>query len=157
MSKILINNPGDGEWVMEHCFGTFYPLNDHVIANHSDDGRIKGGFVFCSFMGAAAQIHMAGVGPGWCTRDLLWMAFHYAFVQLGLRKLVGLVASNNSVALEQDLRGGWTLEAIVKDVYVDGADMLVLTMTKAECRWLRIKPSGYRPGISHYSSEKEAV
>ena len=66
-------------------------------------------------------------------------------MQLGLRKLIAPVASTNHIALAQDLRAGFRLEAMLRDAAPDG-HLLLLTMAREDCRWLRIKPSRYKDG-----------
>lgn len=141
---IRINAPGAGPWIMERCDGFFTPETDHSIASFRG-GRIVGGFALTGFLGAAICVHMAGDDEHWCSRDMMWMLFHYIFVQLGLRKAVAMVRSNNYLALSQDLRAGYRLEAVVENVFPD-AHMMVLTMERHECRWLNITPRAYRAG-----------
>lgn len=129
---------------MERCAGSFQEDTDHSIALFQD-GRILGGFVICHYLGASATVHMSGANEHWCSRDMLWMLFHYAFRQLGLRKLLGPVASNNYHALSIDLRGGWHIEALVRDAYPD-AHLFILSMDRETCPWLRLKPREWQPG-----------
>ena len=142
MRRIRVNGEGDGAWVMDQVDGTFLPGSDQSLMATRDHARL-GGFVLSAYLGASMTVHMAGTDPRWCSRDLLWMVFHYAFVQLGLRKLIAPVASTNHVALAQDLRAGFRLEATLRDATPDG-HLLLLTMTREDCRWLRIKPSRYK-------------
>lgn len=129
---------------MHQVSGFFTPGFDHAFVSYRDGAR-AGGFALCGYLGAAMSVHMAGRDPRWCSRDLLWMVFDYAFNQLGLRKLVAPVASTNTIALEQDLRAGFRLEARIRDAYPDG-DLLLLTMTRENCRWLNIRPQSYKSG-----------
>jgi RimJ/RimL family protein N-acetyltransferase len=139
--QIRIDAPGAGAWIMRRCEGRFSQDTDHSISNWRD-GKIAGGFVLSDYTGASMTVHMAGDDEHWCSRDLLWMVFHYAFVQLGCRKLIAPVRSNNYAALAIDLRGGWRIEAIVRDAYPD-AHMFLLTMDREHCPWLKIKPKGW--------------
>lgn len=145
MRGIRINEPGAGAWIMKRVQGSFMEGVDSSISTHDEDGSIRGGFVFCGYLGASMTCHMAGNDEKWCSKDLLWMAFHYAFKQLNVRKLIAPVASNNYHALAIDLRGGWQLETIIKDAYPD-AHMFILTMTRDTCPWLGIIPQQYFPG-----------
>jgi hypothetical protein len=140
---ILINHPQDGEWVMLRVGGVFNEKTDHVVALHRD-GRIAGGVVFTGYLQASIVMHMAGVEDNWPTRDFLWMVFDYVFVQLGVRKAIGLVASSNHRALSIDMRLGFTIEGGIKDACPDGSDLLILTMDKAHCKWLQLRPVHYR-------------
>lgn len=146
MIEVRIDEPGAGEWVMELSGGCFNPNGDHSFSSHRD-GCILGGIVLAGFYGASWTMHQAGIDPRWCTRELLWLVFHYAFVQCECTKVVGLVRSDNHRAISTNLRGGWVLEAVLRDMFAPGVHMLVLTMTKEQCRWLDYTgPRHWQPG-----------
>ena len=128
------------------------PGFDHTFTTHRGDD-ILGGFMLCQYLGASMTIHMAGDDPRWCSKDLLWITFDYAFVQLGLRKLIAPVRSDNYAALALDLRAGWHIETIIRDVY-DTAHMFVLTMTPDTCPWLKLKPRNWVRGQHHGQAER---
>lgn len=50
-----------------------------------------------------------------------------------------MVPATNYTALEFDLKLGFIEETIIRDVYREG-DMIVLSMYKDDCRWLKLKP-----------------
>lgn len=133
----------DGTWVMNQVGGVFTHGWDHALLNVDGQGARLGGFALCHYLGASMTVHMAGVDARWCSRDLLWMVFHYAFVQLGLRKLIAPVHSTNHIAMAQDLRAGWTVEAVLRDATPDG-HLVLLTMTRDTCPWLKLRPKGYK-------------
>jgi hypothetical protein len=143
MSQIRINHPGDGAWVMTRVGGLFNDKTDHVIAVVRDE-RTQGGVVYTGYLGAAIILHMAGNETNWATRDFLWMVYDYAFNQLGVRKLLGIVSANNLRALQIDLRMGFKVEAKLAEVFPDGSDALIVSMVKRDCKWLRIRPRHYR-------------
>lgn len=147
---ILINNPGDGQWVMDHMQGIFHPGTDHSLALHRD-GKICGGVVYTGFLYASIALHMAGNETNWATRDFLWMVFDYAFNQLGCRKLIGSVPAHNTRAIKVDYHLGFRLEGRLTLMLPDpDEDLLILTMTKAECRWLtKAKPKYYRSNLDN--------
>ena len=140
---IRINHEGDGDWVMERVGGLFNDKTDHSIGLHRD-GRIVGGMVYTGYLGASIMMHVAGSEDNWVTRDFLWMIFDYPFNQLGLRVVLGPVASTNTRALSIDTRLGFVPVARIPEVYPDGADLIILQMKKADCRWLAMKPRYYR-------------
>jgi hypothetical protein len=143
--EIRINAPGAGEWIMKHVEGYFSPGWDHSFSTHIGD-EILGGFVVGGYLGASATVHMAAQAIAWCSRDLLWMTFNYAFKQLGCHKLFAPVRSDNHKALEQDIRAGWQIEAVLRDAYAKSVHMIVLSMTEETCPWLSIHPQGWQPG-----------
>ena len=136
MGDIRINAEGDGEWIMGLCGGVFRPGVDQTIVNYRS-GERAGGFALSDYMGHSIAVHMAGTSPRWCSRDLLSMVFHYGFVQLGCGKMLAPVASDNYRALELDLRAGWQIEAVLRDVLAPGRHLMVLGMTRESCPWLK--------------------
>jgi len=136
---IRIDAPGAGEWVMQRVEGYFTPGLDHSFTRYRDE-QIMGGIVLCQYLGNSMTAHMAGEDKYWCSRELLWMVFHYGFEQVGCTKMLGPVRSDNYRALEMDMRGGWELEAVIRDVYEPGVHMMVLSMTKDSCPWLKYQP-----------------
>jgi RimJ/RimL family protein N-acetyltransferase len=140
---IRINHPGDGMWVMRRIEGVFNAQTDHVVAMARDDGSVLGGVVFNHWSGAAIWIHMAGTGGPWATPDFLWVVFDYAFNQLGVRKLIGPVASGNALAIAIDRKLGFRYETHLADMTPDGQDLLFMSMKREDCRWLRWRPKHY--------------
>jgi len=148
MSEIRIDAPGAGEWIMERCGGHFVPVFSHTLSTHEPTvGQILGGFVLTDYISnASAMVHMAGDGPGWCTRDLLWMLFEYGFHQLGVRKMFALIRSDNTRSLEMCLRAGWKSETVIGEVFGEGVHGVLLYMIEAECPWLKYPSKTWRIG-----------
>jgi RimJ/RimL family protein N-acetyltransferase len=114
--------PGQGQ-----CYGV-----------EDESGRLIAGVAFDNYNVAAIQVHVAALpGKNWVTKGLLQQVFSYPFHQLGVKKLIGLVGSTNAVALKFDLALGFRIEATLKDAYPDG-DLIILTMTRDQCRWLNV-------------------
>jgi hypothetical protein len=141
--EIRIDAPGAGDWVMKRAQGFFTHGRDHSITVHNDLDDVVGGFVIVKYMGQSGAIHMAGEG-NWCSRELMWMVFHYAFNQCGYRKLLAPVKSDMYDVISMDLRAGWRLEATFSDVFEDDAHLLILSMTKETCPWLDHTPEKWR-------------
>jgi hypothetical protein len=135
VKAIRVNHAGDGEWVMSRASGVFVPGIDVVFMAHRGQTRL-GGFVFSGYLHASIQVHMAGDDPHWCSRDLMWTIFDYAFNQLAVRKVIAAVASTNEIAMAQDLRAGFQIEGRIKHAVPDG-DLIILTMERHQCRWLK--------------------
>lgn len=146
MVDIRIDAPGAGDWVMQRADGYFREGWDHAFTSH-DGERVLGGFALVGYLGSSLTIHMASEDPRWCSRELMWLVFHYAFEQLKCRKLLGAVRSDNYKAIELNLRAGWRIEAVIEDVFPD-AHMLVISMTKDACRWLDYTPRSWRPALA---------
>lgn len=116
-----------------------YSQSIPVISRVNEKHELLGGVIFPNFTGSSIEMHVAGFTPTWLSRDFLWCVFHYPFVQLGCRRVFGLVPGDNLRALTFDLKLGFVTEAVIPDVYPD-ADLHILSMTREQCRWLKVKP-----------------
>ena len=86
--------------------------------------------------GGSIQMHIAIDDPKNVSRQAITAVFEYPFYQLGVKKVLGFVNSENHTALSFDMRLGFQIEAVIKDVY-DMGDLYILSMTREQCRWLK--------------------
>lgn len=114
----------------------FSPEGERCIARYVD-GKLAGGVVYSNATQASLEMHVAGLCPRWLNRDLLWVAFDYPFMQLGVRKVFTRIQASNTEALRFNASLGFKDEAVLKDVFPDG-DMVIRSMYKADCRFLNI-------------------
>jgi hypothetical protein len=120
----------------------FNPLTDTVISRVGPGGKLLGGVIFQDYTGNSMNIHVAGFDPKWINKDMLWVTFHYPFIQCNCRALFGLVPASNSKALEFDFKLGFKEVARIEDVFPDGP-LVVVKMMRDECRWLKIRPKQF--------------
>lgn len=121
----------------ERTNGTYEPTCSQSIGLERD-GELVAGVVFDQFNGAQVCMHVASDGSKkWLNRHFLWFCFHFAFEQLKVKRVTGLVAASNTDALRFDEHLGFVREATLADAAPDG-DLIVLRMFKHECKWLRI-------------------
>jgi len=101
-----------------------------------EDGEMLAGVVYDYFNGRNICMHVAAVeGKRWMTREFLWYAFYYPFVELGCDRVTGLVPESNLDARRFDQHLGFILETKLQDAHPDG-DLLVYKMMKQDCRFL---------------------
>lgn len=100
-----------------------------------DDGQIVCGVVLEDYNGACACIHVAGIGKHWLNRTFLHAVFDYAFNQLKLKRLTGLVAQGNDAAYNFDIHLGFKVESVLKNAHPNG-DIYLLVMRPEDCRFL---------------------
>ena len=141
---IVEGNHEHGHAIAEAAGTHFNPRCDRVVANVVR-GKLLGGVIFTGFTVAGIGLHSAGFDPHWLSRDMLWMAFHYPFEQLGVRKITGTIHSGNRKAILFDLKLGFTEETRVVDLFPDG-DLIIMSMRREDCRWLKLKPRGAHSG-----------
>lgn len=137
---IVSNNISHGYKIAEAAGTIFNPAVDRVISR-VEKGELYGGVIYTGYTLAAICLHQAGFRPNWANRDMLWVAFHYPFVKLGCKKIIGQVPASKTDILAFDQKLGFKEEARIRDVFPDG-DLVVLSMTRDQCRWLSIKPRG---------------
>lgn len=106
-----------------------------AIGRLNAEGEIIGVVGFNGFCGNTACMHIAGEG-NWVSREFIRQVFHYAFIQLDLAYLIGTVAANNERAMTFDKRMGFTELTKLPNGWSPGVDLIVLHMSKADCRWL---------------------
>lgn len=121
----------------------YNPAIDIVISRVTPEGNVMGGVIYDGFTGGCIFMHQAGFDRRWLTGNMMWIVFDYPFNQLHVAKVAGTINSKNEELLDFNRRLGFKEEARIKNAYPDG-DMLVLTMARADCRWLKIKPKVYK-------------
>lgn len=136
---IRFNHPDDGHAIAAQAGTVFNPAVDVVIAKFKEKS-LRGGLILNGYTGASINMHVASFDRRWGSRDVLWVAFDYPFNQLGCKKVFGQIPANNIQALEFDLHLGFKIEARIKDVFPGGEDLIVVSMSRDECRWLDLKP-----------------
>lgn len=137
MAVIWLNDVEHGRRIADAAGCSFDIEKDAIISRVTEEGYLMGGFLYTGFTGAAIWIHMAGFAKNWCSRELLAVCFDYPFNQLKVDKVFGSVASTNQLAYDLDIRGGWKEVTRIPGV-VYGGDMIVLSMSRPECKWLRL-------------------
>lgn len=125
---------GSGEW---------HPQGKSALGEANDDGTIKWAVIYDGYEPEGSiHIHIAIDNPKYVTRQAISAVFEYPFYQLGVKKVLGIVNSENHNALTFDLRLGFQIEHVIKDAY-DRGDMYILSMTLEQCRWIRGKDYGW--------------
>lgn len=122
-----------GPWVCARAGGTHIPGSSQAIGLERD-GELVAGVLYDQFNGRSVCMHVAADVPDWVSRKFLRLCFDYPFNQMGVNKVVGLVDSTNTRALSFDMHLGFVEEARLSDAGKEG-DLVILTMTKEQCRW----------------------
>ena len=86
--------------ILAKASGCSYNPESNVVISREKDGKLLGGVIFQAYTGASIAIQIASFDPRWIDRDMLWMAFHYPFDQLGVQKLFTQTPSTNLKALD---------------------------------------------------------
>lgn len=121
----------------------YNPAADVVISHVTSEGNLLGGVIYDGFTGGCIFMHQAGFDRRWLVGNMLWIVFDYPFNKANVNKVAGTINSDNKELLDFNLRLGFKEEARIKGAYRNGGDMIVMTMDRADCRWLNIKPKVY--------------
>lgn len=92
--------------------------------------------VYDTFSPGTCCMHIASDGSRrWLTRDFLFRMFAYPFMQMGQRRVTGLIAASNGASLRFARHIGFRDEGVLREEAPDG-DMIVLGMLRRECKWI---------------------
>lgn len=145
---VLTNSPSAGDRIAELAKCGYHHGRDVCFSSHRDDGAFLGGVVLTDCTGAVLTMHAGAVSERWLARDLLWIMFHFPFVQLGVRSVIAPVARTNAHAMSFVSKVGFELDTVIKDVFPGGDDMMVMRMWREKCRWLALTPRTLRCNLT---------
>ena len=128
-----------GPWVF-HRVGKAWAPEGRTSVGLVHEGEVLAGVVFEDFTGVSVFAHSAVKHPHVPLRKFLVAVFYYAFVDLGVDKLIGMVPSYNERALKTNLRLGFHAEAVIEGVFPHG-DLFIMVMNRRDCKLL---PAEYR-------------
>jgi RimJ/RimL family protein N-acetyltransferase len=99
------------------------------------NGEIIAALRYDSYNGTSMMMHVAAKGKRWMTKEYLFKAFHYPFVQLGLKKLLAPTEEGNLTARRFIEHIGFVLEHKIENACPSGA-IYLYSMTPEQCRFL---------------------
>jgi hypothetical protein len=102
-----------------------------------DDNKIEWVVGYTAFIGKTCQMHVINLVEAYTPKKLLFGAFDYPFNYLGVEKIIAVVNSLNTRAMEYDKKLGFAEVLRLAGMHDDGGDLVVLEMNKADCRWIK--------------------
>lgn len=133
----LIYGPTDEllRWAAERIGIERFRDDARVIGMQSGE-QIRVVVVYDTFSAADCNMHVASDGSArWLTRGFLFRAFHYPFIECGLRRVTALVPASNTRALTFDRKLGFRDEGYFRHAMPDD-DIVALGMVRSECRYI---------------------
>lgn len=101
------------------------------------DGQLIAGVIIESYTGKAVWMHVAAIpGRRWVTRRLIAAVFGYIFGQLACTHVFGWVPAENEDARRFDEHLGFKHVNTLEGAGMDGGDVLIYRMNRADCRFL---------------------
>jgi RimJ/RimL family protein N-acetyltransferase len=136
MAQLVFDQPEPvSEWVAQKV-GHIGSWGEYYAIGIEADGQIVAGVVINNYNGANATCHIAISKRTKLLVELFYHVCNYAFNHCKLKRLTGMVPSNEPHILAFDKHLGFEEEFVMKDG-APGADMHVLVMRPDTCRWLR--------------------
>ena len=98
------------------------------------------------FTGRACFMHSAIDDSVAVDRTFVRAVFDYPFNECNVQTIIALVSSENTRALKLDKHVGFKEVSRLPGAGMDGHDLVILTMNRNECRWLKHGKEKYSPG-----------
>lgn len=138
MKQFVYDTPAVVNWMAGKMK---YPVSwpEVVAIGLEKDGELVAGVAFENCGLADINMHVASEGKNWLTRDYLVRCFYYPFVELGLRRVTGLIPKKNERSLRFATGLGFRIEGVARHALPDD-DVVITGMLKEECRFI----PGYR-------------
>lgn len=100
------------------------------------DGELRAATLFNGYTRQNICMHVVSDGSKrWMRREYLKFCFRYPFIQLGVKRITGMVEASNLEARRFDEHLGFRLETVLPDAGDEG-DLCVYVMYRHECRFL---------------------
>lgn len=116
------------------------PANSFVGLGAYKDRKLIGGFIYTSYAHIhgdfySLEMHMAG-GDGWLTRRTLRQFFAFPFIARKCSRVVGPVLRENTISANMCKRLGCKLDGVLRSGIAAEHDLMLWTMTRADCPWI---------------------
>lgn len=122
-------------WAAERIGVECFSHDAHAIGLERD-GELVAVVVYDRFSPHDCHMHVASDGSKrWLVREFLVACFAYPFIQLGLRRVTGLVPASNAAALKFDKNLGFLVEGYHHQALGDD-DLITLGMLRENCRFI---------------------
>jgi hypothetical protein len=132
--SLIADLPRVAEWVARQCEAD--PRSASAAIGWLRDDDLTAGVFYEDFTGASITATIAMAPGAVMPKDFLWTIFDYPFNQLGVEKMVALVAENNWKSKNLVEKMGFTEEARIGCYYPAGEAMIIYTLSKGLCRFL---------------------
>lgn len=122
-----------------HAWHTRQPFENHHNVVHvlgiTKGGDLIGSVVYSALRHSNIEIHIHTIDKYWCNRRTLRAIFEYPFVELGLNRVTATTDPAIPAVCNFLNRIGFVEEGRLRRCKPDGGDILILGMTRQECRW----------------------
>ena len=129
-----IEEPIEWLWVQDRTH--LIRMEDSVGLIAYLNGKRVAACVADSFGKDSCSVHITIENPLVLRRGFLEEVADGLFNQRGMKRVFGLVPSNNAKALKLNKHLGWQEIARIPNGHSEGVDYIIMEMTPKTCRWL---------------------
>ena len=134
--KIIDNDPNR---CIEYLIKSgLHAKNMDVFIGLEKDGYMIACSAFDSYNGASIFHHICISKGFYIPRKFWWFMSYYCFIQLGVECMIGITPSTNKDAIKLSKHYGYIEQYRLKNACI-GGDLVIQTIKKDECKWLKIK------------------
>jgi len=131
---IVSNNPRAGIWVASQIDGACY-VPGTVSLGLLHNNKFVAGVNYEQFNGRSIVALIAVKGR--MTPAFLAAIFDYPFCVCGVHKIICTIDSNNARSIRLCRKMGFSQEGNIKAAATSGGDLLIYTLEKSNCRFLK--------------------
>jgi RimJ/RimL family protein N-acetyltransferase len=125
-----------GRWIANRNDHKYIPDYGTYIGLERD-GKIIAVAGFDTYYGESIQTHIAIDGR--INREFIWFIMYYPFDQLGVKKVIAPIRSNNEKSIRFAKHLGFELEAIIKHVYPNNVDLLFFSALNKNMKYDKVQ------------------
>lgn len=143
MSSIsLVSAPRDKLWAFVNTrLGIPWSSDFRAIGVVKND-CLAAVVAYNGFTGRSCFMHSAIDDPSVIGRTFVQAIFDYPFNSCGCTHILAQVEGSNARALDIDIRCGFKEIHRLERAALDGSDLVLLQLTRDECRWLKGNHNG---------------
>jgi RimJ/RimL family protein N-acetyltransferase len=127
-----------GAWILERLPEVRELPGGYEAIGIARDTGLVGGLLYTSWIpckgGGDVRMWAAG-DPGWLSRRVIAVMFHYPFVQLDCHRMTLLIARDNRTSRSISEQLGFRLEGVLREGLAPGLDLMIYGMLRTELRW----------------------
>jgi len=123
------------DWLGDQ-FGYNYEGEYTTIANLDRHGNILCVVLYAHWLESGCEMVIASTGPRWATKDFMYAAFAYPFIQAGKARVTFIVEDNNLKCLKLCHKLGARVEGKVRKWFGEN-DGIVFGLLKEECKYIK--------------------
>lgn len=121
------------EWIASE---TGFNIHSNMIGlGYIRNKKIIAGVAYERYTGKSITVHQRVIQHA--PRGFWFASVDYMFNKLDCNHCIGLVDSTNQKAIKINLKMGFEIQSTLKDAGSDGSDLLIMVMTKENCRLLK--------------------